>query len=55
MGMHIVMTGNPVDGFEVLGPFATYDEASEWAERNDRKFENSWWILPLRAQEEIGG
>lgn len=48
MGMHVVLTGNPVDGFGVLGPFATADEATEWAdEALDRDVD--WWVTPLNA------
>ena len=32
MGMHVVLVGNPVDGFEVYGPFKTYDHAAAWTD-----------------------
>lgn len=49
MGMHIVITGNPVDGLFFYGPFATADEATEWAEVQQDGME--WWIAPLASQE----
>lgn len=29
MGLHIIITGNPVDGFNYYGPFATFEEADK--------------------------
>ena len=49
MGMHIVAVGNPIDGLRFYGPFATSDEAIEWAEKNFAHTE--WWVAPLEAQE----
>jgi len=46
MGMHVVMTGDPANGFAILGPFATRDEALAWAER---ECDGDWWLLPLVA------
>lgn len=45
MGMHIVITGNPVDGLFFYGPFKTSEDAVVWAERNQDGVE--WWIAPL--------
>lgn len=28
---YVVLAGDPVDGFRVIGPFATASEAAEWA------------------------
>lgn len=53
MGMHVILHGNPVDGFEIIGPFTTGEDAVDWASRHEHQFENSWWIAPLRAKEEI--
>jgi hypothetical protein len=50
MGRHIVITGNPVDGLFFYGPFATADEASDWAETNHDG--QDWWIAPLASQEQ---
>lgn len=50
MGIHVVVSGNPVDGLRFYGPFATADEASEWAQRNSNDL-SDWWIAPLDAAE----
>lgn len=47
--MHIIITGNPVDGFEYIGPFETGAEAVDWAHSNPIKEE--WWIAPLTVSE----
>lgn len=44
-GMHILITGNPVDGFEYFGPFKTGDDAIAYAET--ARFDG-WWIAPLQ-------
>jgi len=49
MGMHILIYGNPVDGFGYIGPFATADEAIDAAE-TDERIEGDWWIAPLEAK-----
>lgn len=43
---HIVITGNPVQGFFFYGPFQSETEAVDWAEREQSDFE--WWIAPLQ-------
>lgn len=50
MGMHILITGNPVDGFEYFGPFKTGKEAITYGEE---RLGNDWWIAPLRGKEEL--
>lgn len=50
MGMHVIMTGNPADGFAVIGPFNNAEEASEYADEHFR--EEEWWLLPLHAPED---
>lgn len=50
MGMHILIIGNPVDGFEYYGPFKTGEEAIAYGE--DR-LGGDWWIAPLRGKEEL--
>lgn len=44
--MWIIVTGNPVDGFEYHGPFNTEDSAIEWA---DTFIEDEWWLAHLDA------
>jgi len=45
-GMHIIITGNPVEGFSYVGPFTTGEDAmqhgAEW-------LSTDWWIARLTA------
>jgi hypothetical protein len=45
MGMHVVIIGNPVDGFSIYGPFKTAPDAVAWAQQ-EREGEE-YWIAPL--------
>ncbi len=55
MGLHIIITGNPVDGFEFIGPFKTADDAVAYANGDQLnqfaapRIEGEWWIAPLAA------
>lgn len=40
----IIVTGNPVDGHEYVGPFPNGAEATEYAERF---IGCDWWIAPI--------
>jgi len=40
----IVITGDPVEGLIFTGPFATHDEAEQWAEG-----QHEWWTAFLQA------
>lgn len=31
-GMHVIVEGNPTDGFRLIGPFNNGPEALEWAD-----------------------
>jgi hypothetical protein len=42
----IVVTGNPVDGFAMHGPFHDTEQATEWAESSLR---GDWWLADLTA------
>ena len=52
MGMHVVIIGNPLEGFKVYGPFKTYDDAAAWTDDASRSHLESW-IMPLRGEDEI--
>lgn len=52
--LHIVITGNPVDGFTYHGPFADFDAASDWTE-GESAADCDWWIAPLEAVAPIAG
>ena len=45
--MIIVIVGNVVDGTEAFGPFKTYEEASEWAERHAT--EDDWHVTEVQS------
>lgn len=51
MGMHVLLVGNPIDGFRVIGPFKTADHAIEAGE-GPSSVGDDWWIAPLEAPEE---
>lgn len=49
MGMHIVIVGNPVDGFRYFGPFKTWQDAADATENLD----DDWFIAPLAHENEL--
>jgi hypothetical protein len=49
MGLCIIITGNPVDGFGYFGPFKTCEHAFRHAEELRLQ---EWWIAPLEAPNE---
>lgn len=44
---HIVITGNPGNGFTFHGPFSTFIAAADHMEAESDEYENDWWIAPL--------
>jgi hypothetical protein len=40
-----IVSGNPIDGFQFVGPFATSEDAVEFGNTLDR--DTDWWIAPL--------
>ncbi len=42
---HVIMTGNPVDGFQLYGPFDTHEEADEFVTAEADGIE--LWVLPV--------
>ena len=42
---HIIVYGNPVDGFSFIGPFDDHESAHEFAEEYKGGVE--WWVLTL--------
>lgn len=48
-GMHIVIAGGPVDGFNYIGPFKTGADAVDWA--RNAPLGTDWWIAPLEAKD----
>lgn len=44
----IVVTGNPREGFEYIGPFDNEDLACEWANKTGQLDEGTnWWTYPI--------
>lgn len=46
----VIVAGNPSDGFQIIGPFTTWDDATEWAEAN---LNTETWIMELSAPESV--
>jgi len=46
-GTAIVVAGNPVDGLVFYGPFASIEEAINWAEIDDATRRRDWWTATL--------
>lgn len=49
---YILITGNPVDGFEYIGPFATAEDAGEHANTDGNIEEGDWWIATIESPEQ---
>ena len=43
----VVVMGNPVDGFDVIGPFKSRDEAGQYL--NQERHEENMWVVDLLA------
>lgn len=46
--MTILITGNPVDGFQYHGPFDSTEDAADWASRTQ---DADWWVAPVQHAE----
>jgi hypothetical protein len=40
----IIITGDPVDGFDYTGPFDSAEKATEWAEEH---CDPDWWVADI--------
>ena len=49
MSLCAVVTGNPADGFQTIGPFKQEAYAVDWA--STWLVDNDWWIVPLLSIE----
>lgn len=49
-GLSAVLTGTPVDGFEIIGPFKQPEYAADWADEWVPDLD--WWVVPLQSTEE---
>ena len=48
---HLLVTGNPVDGLQFIGPFQHPEDANFYAEMFLNKDE--WWVAKLEAPVEL--
>lgn len=48
--MYIIITGNPVDGFNYTGPFKSHDDALRYAEAYFEGNVDSYWICELQPE-----
>jgi hypothetical protein len=45
--LHLIVAGNPTDGFAYIGPFSSFVEAVHYADAELAKANDPWWIAPL--------
>lgn len=48
----VVVVGNPIDGFYIIGPFSDADIADDWAEDRTDDIPGSWWVVTLQTPED---
>lgn len=48
--MHLVIAGNPVDGFRCFGPFPHAHHAADWAVE---WIHDTWWVTSLEHPESL--
>ena len=46
MKQWILVCGNPIDGFQFVGPFSDSDSATEYAEKEGH---GEWWVCEMDA------
>lgn len=42
----VVLVGNIFDGYDVVGPFASFDEAAAWCDKNTHR---DTWVATLNS------
>lgn len=50
MGLQVIVSGNPVDGIRIYGPYATAQEAANSGHKDKRL--DDYWIAPLLPAKE---
>lgn len=45
--MNIIIHGNPVDGFEYIGPFSTNEDAIRYIEEDRDLRQRDAWVAPM--------
>ncbi len=43
----LLVVGDPVDGFDYVGPFDSSEQAQEWAQEFTDG--DSWWVVELQS------
>lgn len=51
---HILILGNPIDGFNYIGPFPSYEDADEYCQSDAIARNESWWIFELEQPNRNG-
>lgn len=46
---YIIISGNPIEGFNAIGPFSGAQDVSEYA---DQIRDNDWWLMDLSSPTE---
>jgi hypothetical protein len=49
--MYVLITGNPIDGISLIGPFDEPDAAIDYAEVNING-QGEWWLVEVEAPQE---
>jgi len=44
--MHVVLDGDPYNGFVVRGPFESFEKAESWCDRFERD-DRPVWVVPV--------
>ena len=45
--MFVIMTGNPIDGMSLVGPFVDHDAAHNWVNNDAHIDDHDWLIVNL--------
>lgn len=51
---HIILTGNPVEGFELYGPFDNFIAAVNHMDTDGNMPDDDWWLAPLHSVDDTG-
>lgn len=46
---YLLIKGNPVDGFQFVGPFNYHGDAIDYADAHQLELEKDWWIAELQT------
>ena len=49
--MHVILIGNPLEGFHTVGPYDDYEDAEAAANRYSPASET--WITPVKTMDEF--